>query len=142
MLNQGKDPAGFSVSNADTSTPSTSDAMEVYLSATNGSGTAMGPNETQIDSPIGQPSAVWAYSGHSAAGVQGYVRKVSGGYDAMVAIPWSDIGAQRGIGRIIGIDPAADAYSDGSTQNQALAWGQLGSSEQNPSIWGQAKLVK
>lgn len=140
VLNQVKDPAGFSASNANTTTPWTSDAMEVYLSSSNSSNTSMGSNETQIDCPIGQPSSIWVYTGRSAAGVQAYVSKVSGGYDVMMAIPWSDIGTNPGVGQIIGIDPAEDTYSDGTTQNQSLAWGNPGSSEQNPSIWGQLKL--
>jgi len=142
VLNQVKDSQGFSASNANTTTPWTSDAMEVYLSSTNSTNTAMGANETQIDIPIGQPSSVWVYTGRNSAGVQGYVQKVSGGYDAMMAIPWSDIGTNPGVGQVIGMDPAEDVYSDGTTQNQALAWGNPGSSEQNPSIWGQVKLVQ
>jgi hypothetical protein len=145
VLEQVKNPAGFNPANANTTSPWQSDAMEVYLSSTNSSGSTMGSNETQIDIPLGQPSAVWVYSGQSAAGVQGYVSKVSGGYDAMLAIPWSDTGGAGtvpGIGQSIGIDPATDTYSNGTSQNQEIAWGTPGSSEQNPSIWGQLVLEK
>ncbi len=138
-----KDPQGFNPSNANTTTPWTSDAMEVYLSGDNGSDTAMASNDVQIDIPIGQPSSVWVTNGQSSTGVQGAANKTSTGWAAQLTIPWSDIpGANAGVGQIIGIDPAADTYSDGSSQNQAIAWGNPGSSEQNPSIWGQLVLEK
>ena len=142
VLEQVKNPKGFSAANANTKTPWTSDAMEVYLSGNNGGGSTMGSNDTQIDIPLGSPSSVWVTSGKSAGGVAGYVKKVTGGYDAMMAIPWGDIGASSGIGQVIGLDPAADTYSNGSSQNQVIAWGTPGSSEQNPSTWGQAILVQ
>ncbi len=142
VLEQVKNPKGFSAANANTTTPWNSDAMEVYLSANNGGGSTMGSNDTQIDIPLGSPSSVWVTSGKSAGGVAGYVKKVAGGYDAMMAIPWGDIGTSPGIGQVIGIDPAADTYSNGSSQNQSIAFGNPGSSEQNPSIWGQAVLVQ
>jgi hypothetical protein len=145
VLEQVKNPKGFNPANANTTDPWESDAMEVYLSSTNSSGTTMGQNETQIDIPLGAPSSVWVYTNQSAAGVQAYVKTVSGGYDVMMAIPWTDTGGagtKPGIGQVIGIDPATDTYSNGSSQNQAIAWGNPGSSEQNPSIWGQLVLQK
>lgn len=136
-----KDAQGFDPANANASTPWTSDAMEVYLSGDNGSDTSMGSNDTQIDIPIGQPSSVWVLPGQDATGVVGAVNKTASGWVAQLTIPWGVVpGAKAGIGQTVGIDPAADTHSDGSSQNQALAWGNPGSSEQNPSIWGQLVL--
>ena len=136
-----KDPQGFSASNANTSTPWTSDAMEVYLSGDDGSDSSMGDNDIQIDAPVGAPSSIWGTSGKDTTGVTAAVNKTKDGWAAQMTVPWSDIpGAQAGIGQHIGIDPAADTYSDGSSQNQALAWGSPGTGEQNPSTWGQLEL--
>lgn len=142
VLETVKNPAGFTASNANTTNPWQSDAMEIYLSGDNGGDTSMGTNDTQIDIPLGAPSSVWVLPGHDASGVTATVKTASGGYDVMMAIPWSAVGATAGTGQVIGADPAADTYSDGSAQNQAIAWGTPGSSEQNPSIWGQLILEK
>ncbi len=145
ILEQIKNPEGFNPSNANTTDPWESDAMEVYLSSDNGTDTGMSSNDTQIDIPLGAPSSVWVYTNQSDNGVQGYVKNVSGGYDVMLTIPWADTGGSGttpGIGQVIGLDPAADTYSNGTSQNQSIAWGSPGSSEQNPSIWGQAVLAQ
>ncbi len=137
-----KNPQGFDPANANTATPWLSDAMELYLSGDNGTNTTMASNDTQIDVPLGQPASVWAFPGQSTSGVKAYVNKVSGGYDVMMAVPWADCHATPGTGQVIGINPATDTYSNGSTQNQAIAWAAAGVSEQNPSAWGQAVLVQ
>ena len=135
-------PSGFSAANANTTDPWLSDAMEVYLSGDNGAGSAMGPTDIQFDIPLGQPASVWVTAGGNAGGVAAAVATVKGGYDVLMTIPWPDIQATPGIGQSIGIDPATDTYSDGSTQNQDLAWGSPGTGEQNPSTWGQLVLQK
>jgi len=142
VLETVKNAAGFSTSNANPTTPWTTDAMEIYLSSDNGSDTGMAANDTQLDISLGQPGTVWVLPGHDATGVVATVKNVTGGYDAMMAIPWSAVGSTAGTGQAIGADPAADIYSDGTAQNQALAWGTPGSGEQNPSIWGQLVLEK
>ncbi len=140
LLQKVKNPKGIS-NQVNPKAPWTTDAMEAYISGSNSGGATLGTHETQFVVPAAQPANIWHLNGRSATGVKAAVTKTSSGYDTLLTVPWSDLGTTAGTGQRIGLDVAADAFS-GKGQNQMLAWGIHGSSEQAPASWGQVTLAK
>jgi fibronectin type 3 domain-containing protein len=122
------------------------ETVELYFSGTDTRSTTYGPTDFQYAFPYGNGGAVVTESFHSPASLTGIVfgqQNIAGGFQMVMALPWTTLGTTPVVGQQYGLDLMVDTATAQNTRIGKLAWwATCDCTWDNPSNMGPLLLTK